>query len=183
MKSVLALCFSEANETYHHWRVFTPGPDGVCVEFKRDELLAAFDKITNLHKRAVQYKRMNKLKNFHPSAGQLPFLKRQPYKDGKEFRLGYIDGSEEIPAKGFDIDLTCIQRITLGPWMPRPLADPRRPLSRRGTPAEAARSTENPSGPQTTRPGPVNWPRGAPFPTHDGPVVHWVRKVEVGFLE
>ena len=123
VKSVLALCFSEANETYHHWRVFTHGSDGVCVEFKRDELLAAFDKITNLHKRAVQYKRMSKLKNFHPSVGQLPFLKRQPYKDEKEFRLVYADGSEEIPAKGFGIDLTCIQRITLGPWMPKPLAD------------------------------------------------------------
>jgi hypothetical protein len=123
VKSVLALCFSEANETYHHWRVFTDGSDGVCVEFKRDELLAAFDTVANIRKRAVQYKLMTKLKNFHPSVGQLPFLKRQPYKDEKEFRLVYVDGSEEIAAKGFYIDLTCIQRITLNPWMPKPLAD------------------------------------------------------------
>jgi hypothetical protein len=39
LKSVLALCFTEATETYHHWRVFAPGPSGVCVAFKRAELL------------------------------------------------------------------------------------------------------------------------------------------------
>lgn len=44
-------------------------------------------------------------------------------KDEKEFRLVYVDGTEEIEAKGFDIDLACIQRITLNPWMSKPLAD------------------------------------------------------------
>ncbi len=123
LKSVLALCFSEANETYHHWRVFTHGSEGVCITFKRDELLAAFDAIKNIHKRAVKYKLISELKGFHPSVAQLPFLKRQPYKDEKEFRLVYDDSSEEIEMKGFHIELTCINRITLNPWMSKPLAD------------------------------------------------------------
>src|SRR5882762_5821833 len=41
LKTLLALCFSESDETYHHWRVFTRGADGVCIHFKRDELLEA----------------------------------------------------------------------------------------------------------------------------------------------
>lgn len=53
----------------------------------------------------------------------MPFLKRHPYKDEKEFRLIYSDWREEIEAKGFDIGLTCINRIVLNPWIPKPLAD------------------------------------------------------------
>lgn len=37
-QSVLALCFAEVAETYHHWRVFSHGSDGVCLEFNRPKL-------------------------------------------------------------------------------------------------------------------------------------------------
>jgi hypothetical protein len=37
-KSVLALCFAEASETYHHWRVFSHGSDGTCIEFDKGHL-------------------------------------------------------------------------------------------------------------------------------------------------
>jgi hypothetical protein len=38
-KSVLALCFTTAPETYHHWRVFSHGGDGVCIEFDHQKLM------------------------------------------------------------------------------------------------------------------------------------------------
>ena len=41
LQTLLALCFTESDETYHHWRVFTHGSDGVCIHFKREALLAA----------------------------------------------------------------------------------------------------------------------------------------------
>jgi hypothetical protein len=41
LKSVLALCFSQTAETYHHWRVFSSGPSGVCIVFDREQLLGA----------------------------------------------------------------------------------------------------------------------------------------------
>ena len=123
LKSVLALCFTEAHETYHHWKVFTQGSEGVRITFKRDELLAAFDTTTNIRKGAVTYKLIRQLRKFRATVAQLPFLKRQPYKDEKEFRLVYADLGEGIDTKPFKIDLTCIQRITLNPWMPKPLAD------------------------------------------------------------
>ena len=34
LKSILALCFTQVPERYHHWRVFAGGPDGVCVRFE-----------------------------------------------------------------------------------------------------------------------------------------------------
>lgn len=37
-RNVFALCFSRAPHTYHHWRVFAPGPDGVCIAFYEDKL-------------------------------------------------------------------------------------------------------------------------------------------------
>src|SRR6185437_17104819 len=41
LKTVLALCFSMAQETYHHWSVFADGSAGVCIQFKRYGLLNA----------------------------------------------------------------------------------------------------------------------------------------------
>src|SRR5215471_8920008 len=31
LQSVLALCFSQHGETYHHWRVFASGASGICI--------------------------------------------------------------------------------------------------------------------------------------------------------
>lgn len=33
LRSLLALCFSESPEKYHHWRVFSHGPSGVSKSF------------------------------------------------------------------------------------------------------------------------------------------------------
>jgi hypothetical protein len=123
LKSVLALCFASAAETYHHWRVFTHGSDGVCITFRRDGLLAAFRKNSDVRAKNVRYKLIKELGAFRPTLSELPFLKRRPYEDEKEFRIVYIDKKEELEAKGFDIDLACIERVTLSPWMPKALAD------------------------------------------------------------
>src|SRR6516162_2706325 len=44
LQSVLALCFTRTTETYHHWRVFANGASGVCITFKREQLLDAIAK-------------------------------------------------------------------------------------------------------------------------------------------
>ncbi|SHF08518.1 hypothetical protein SAMN04487965_1330 [Microbulbifer donghaiensis] len=31
--SLYSLCLTETNETYHHWRIFSHGASGVCIEF------------------------------------------------------------------------------------------------------------------------------------------------------
>src|SRR5438046_2646856 len=41
LKSILALCFASCPETFHHWKVFSSGSCGVCVEFDKNVLLAS----------------------------------------------------------------------------------------------------------------------------------------------
>ena len=122
LKTLLALCFAETDETYHHWRVFTHGADGVCVVFKRDEFLASFAKHKGVTKGKVDYRKITELKKFRPSVKQLPFLKRHPYRDEEEYRLVYESGIDEVEVKPFTIRLSCIERITLSPWLAKPLA-------------------------------------------------------------
>ena len=52
-KTVLALCFAETTETYHHWRVFSHGADGVCIEFDKDRLLKVWSGDKSVQTRAV----------------------------------------------------------------------------------------------------------------------------------
>ncbi len=40
-RSVLAICFSLHRETFHHWRVFSNGSSGVCIEFDKDRHCSA----------------------------------------------------------------------------------------------------------------------------------------------
>jgi hypothetical protein len=49
LASVLAACFSQADETYHHWRVFANGASGVCIRFDRVALLNAVKKLRGGH--------------------------------------------------------------------------------------------------------------------------------------
>jgi hypothetical protein len=41
LETVLALCLTQADETYYHWRVFSHGPAGVCIDFHRADLITA----------------------------------------------------------------------------------------------------------------------------------------------
>ena len=119
LKTLVALCFSQAEETYHHWRVFTHGADGVCITFRRAPLLNA---LKDLRTGAVTYRKIADLPRFKPKLEQLPFLKRAPYEDEREFRLIYEDKKIEAETKSFPIPLSCISRVTLNPWLAPPLA-------------------------------------------------------------
>ena len=116
-KSLLALCFAEALETYHHWKIFSHGSDGVCLEFDKGMLLQALQRYDGLQAQAVTYKRIDEVRNMHPCVDELPFLKRHPYQDEKEFRLVYEDRSHLIESKEFGVPLECIQKVKLSPWL------------------------------------------------------------------
>ena len=122
LKTLLALCFSESDETYHHWRVFTHGADGVCIHFKREALLAALPIGHQFTAGPVTYRKIADLPRLKPRLEQLPFLKRQPYSDEREFRLVYEDKREEMEAKAFALSIRTIARVTLNPWLSPPLA-------------------------------------------------------------
>jgi hypothetical protein len=121
--SVLALCFAEAPETYHHWRVFSPGSDGVCMEFDKEKLKEKASLDNRFKFQTVDYRTINSANGNGMQIQDLPFVKRFPYKDENEFRIIYVDQNELKEAAPLDISLGWIKRITLSPWMPEPLAE------------------------------------------------------------
>ena len=119
IKSVLALCFAEAPESYHHWKIYSGSPSGVCIEFKKDYLLNSIGIIEGFRSDYVDYKMIIELENNNLNISQLPFIKRYAFKDELEFRLVYESQSKEIPTKDVPIDIKCISRIILNPWIPK----------------------------------------------------------------
>jgi hypothetical protein len=118
LTSVLALCFTQTTETYHHWRVFADGSSGVCITFDKAELLAAMKKHPGVTARAVRYLKLPDIRRRRLKVGELPFLKRFPYEDEREFRIIYESSSVKASFLDIDIPLGCIRRITLSPWIP-----------------------------------------------------------------
>jgi hypothetical protein len=117
MKSVFALCFSETAETYHHWRVFANGSSGVCIKFKRSSLLKALNKQPGLRMRQVRYLKLDEIKDMMLRVNDLPFLKRYAFEHECEFRVVYESDSKKSRKLDIPIPLSCIDKITLSPWM------------------------------------------------------------------
>ena len=116
LKSVLALCFTQASETYHHWRVFSNGSSGVCIEFKRKNLLMAV-RGDRLRAGEVKYPTIRQLRSRQPHVRDLPFLKRHAFRDDMEFRMIYESAKRQVSKLDIPIHLSCINRITLSPWL------------------------------------------------------------------
>ena len=117
-KTLLALCFSEASETYHHWRVFSHGSHGVCIEFDKKKFLNQFKIDTHIKHGRVKYETRETFTS--PATIDLesiPFLKRYAYRDEKEYRVIYSNLNRELLTKSYAISLNWIERITLSPWM------------------------------------------------------------------
>jgi hypothetical protein len=122
-KSVLALCFAEREETYHHWRVFSNGGDGVCIEFEKQKLLSTFATDDGIRVRTVDYTLIKDLKKrTNLRFEDLPFLKRFPYTDEREFRIVYVSCTDAFEYRDYPIKIGWIKRVTLSPWMPKALA-------------------------------------------------------------
>jgi hypothetical protein len=116
LETVLALCFTQTTETYHHWRVFAHGSSGVRIRFKRAELLRATRGQPGLRSEPVIYKTFEEMRNEKAEIEELPFLKRYPFEDEREFRMIY--GSKKRKSKlDIPIPMSCIDKITLSPWV------------------------------------------------------------------
>lgn len=122
LKTVLALCFTMKPETFHHWKVFAGNAAGVCIRFDMDKLLACFSGSSGIRADHVTYKLIRELKSNLPAVAELPFIKRKQYEDEEEFRIIYENRNKLYNSKDFKIDLQCIERITLSPWLPRSIS-------------------------------------------------------------
>ncbi len=119
--TVLAACFSQVDETYHHWRVFASGASGVCIRFHRGALLAAVKKQSGIRHSEVTYLKQADMRGRKLKVDELPFLKRFAYEHESEFRLLFESKLKKLERVDVDIPLTAIERVTLSPWMNREL--------------------------------------------------------------
>ena len=123
LTSVLALCFTPAYETYHHWRVFADGSSGACISFDQAKLLKAVKKQVGVTAKAVQYLTLADIRDMKVKTSTLPFLKRSAYGDERELRIIYESSTKKDSSLDVAIPLACIERITLSPWIPAALSD------------------------------------------------------------
>jgi hypothetical protein len=122
-ESVYALCLADGAETYHHWKVFSQGSGGACIQFDRDLLIDAVKECTDLRAEKVNYKTINQLRKNKPELNELPFLKRYAFIHEDEFRLFYASKVAGPPIHRIAVPLSCINRIILSPWLPQTVAD------------------------------------------------------------
>jgi len=123
-QSVLALCFSQVPETYHHWSVFSSGSSGVCIVFDRAKILGTLNQYLGIRFGPVKYLAINAAKSRSMRVSEMPFLKRLGYKPEGEFRVIYQSKDEDVPSLSFPFELDCIRSISLSPWMHSSLSAP-----------------------------------------------------------
>lgn len=122
-RSVLAICFSMSSETFHHWRIFSHGASGVCVEFDKAMLLQLLNGAAGFRSRKVEYRYIAHLGVKCPDIERWPFMKRYAFRAEEEFRIIYESKKDSIRCKHVDIDLSVIKKVTLSPWLPESVAD------------------------------------------------------------
>jgi hypothetical protein len=125
LKKVLALCFAESSETYHHWKVYAEGIAGVCIEFNKARLLKAVRaQKKGLRSGSVKYVKVDKLASYQAKVSDWPFIKRRPYEGEKEFRIIYEENSDDARSSfALPIPIDTINRVYLSPWIYRDVSN------------------------------------------------------------
>ena len=120
--SIYSLCLTETNETYHHWRVFSHGASGVCIEFHKGIFIDHVGRIDGLRAEPVSYRTLDEMRSTPPKTEELPFLKRYAFGDEMEFRLFVARNDAKSSTFRVSIGLDAISRIMLSTWLPKEVA-------------------------------------------------------------
>lgn len=124
-KSLYVLCFTNAPETSHHWKVFAPGANGVCIKMNTDKFLTYLESIKDIKKSEVEYKLIDDIAKERINVDRLPFLKRFAFRDELEYRL--IIGKENEEKNNFyniKFDINIMDKIILSNSLPENLKKP-----------------------------------------------------------
>jgi len=115
--NLFALCFVDDYETIHHWKTFSNGSSGCCIQFDAEMLFEIFNKTKGLRHGKVDYKKIKELDSPTFDLKKMPFTKRQPYECEKEYRIIW-EGKTDANVFELDVPLNSINRITLSQQMP-----------------------------------------------------------------
>lgn len=121
LEHLYAVCFSEGDETIHHWTAFSSGSSGCCIEFDRELLLNEIKKIPGIRMGSVSYRKLKDVKAGAIEISDIPFTKRWPYRCEEEYRIIFESKDSSATLDGFfDIDITlkCIRKIIISQRMP-----------------------------------------------------------------
>ena len=123
IKGLYGLCACMAGETYHHWRVFTGFADGACVELQRAPLENILSSRPEFRFGKVDYLLLKKVEKLTKrDVNRLPFIKRQGFRDEKEYRIIAESDEPQRSAYSIGIKLDWISRITINPWLPESIS-------------------------------------------------------------
>ena len=96
-----------------------PRSGRVCIELDREKLLAAFDRTGGVTHRYVTYELVSNANSKHDVDLEiLPFTKRWPYGDEREYRAVFVSADEDLKAFPGTIELASIS-----PWLAPGLVD------------------------------------------------------------
>ena len=121
LTTLVALCFTETAETYHHWHVFAGGTSGACITFDREKLLEGLTPTRGFRHGPVEYLSLEDMRRTPPALSALPFVKRIGYQHECEFRILFEHKTRPQKQKDVPISIDSIRKIALNPWLPKPL--------------------------------------------------------------
>ena len=113
---LLALCFTDQSETIHHWKAFSSGESGCCIEFDKTRLLDHLSKDKRIEHKKVNYPTI--INSSTVKRHDIPFTKRLPYKCEEEYRI-VMKHEKNVIFHAVDIELDFITKITLSPNLPK----------------------------------------------------------------
>ncbi len=121
--SALALCMTQAPETYHHWKIFSSGSSGVLIEFNLDKLISHAKRSHAIQHGRVRYRSLQDIRSSAPLLEELPFTKRIGFQDEQEYRLLVTDPDPLRIALSVEVPLAAVDRVIFGPWLPKSVTD------------------------------------------------------------
>lgn len=124
LNGLYALCTARCSETYHHWRVYTGGADGACLELRRKPLEAALRDIPEVTCGEVEYLILDKVEELTSAdVERLPFVKRFGFTAEDEYRIILASNEPQAAARSIQLPVELIGRIYLNPWLPKSIAE------------------------------------------------------------
>ncbi|WP_449472604.1 hypothetical protein [Sphingobium chungangianum] len=122
VEKIFAMCFTQAPETFHHWRVFSGGLEGMRVNIDKQALLRSLRNDPCYVWNDVEYRTLERMAAARTiDVFDIPFLKRYAFRDELEFRLLYECSDLNAPVHYVPIKRSWIKTITVSPWMPQSL--------------------------------------------------------------